>query len=118
MPMGNGSDLRGGRGRAEKESRGGKMEGFEALVDAEFAAAGVGRGWMAELEKVCGMAVHGLRRAARVMSNRWAGCGPATSHIIEQCCYEACLAQSAERRALNFVIMGSSTTVGVFLHGK
>ena len=94
------------------------MERFEALVDAEFAAAGVGRGWMAELEKVCGMAVHGLRRAARVMSNKWAGGGPATSHIIEQCCYEACLAQSAERRALNFVIMGSSTTVGVFLHGK
>jgi hypothetical protein len=51
MPMGNGSDLWGGRGRAEKESRGGRMEGFEALVDAAFAAAGVGRGWMAELEK-------------------------------------------------------------------
>ncbi len=27
------------------------MEGFEAFVDAAFAAAGVGRGWMAELEK-------------------------------------------------------------------
>ena len=73
---------------------------------------------MAELQKVCGMAVHGLRRAARVRSDRWVGCGPAASHIIEQCCYEACLAQSAERRALNLVVMGSSTTVGVFLHGK
>jgi hypothetical protein len=52
MPMGNGSDLWGGRGRAEKESRGGRMEGFEALVDAAFAAAGVGRGWMAELENM------------------------------------------------------------------
>jgi hypothetical protein len=31
------------------------MEGFEALVDAAFAAAGVGRGWMAELENMrCG----------------------------------------------------------------
>ena len=94
------------------------MQRFEALVDAEFAAADVGRGWMSEFQNICGLGVHGLRRAARVRSNRWVGCGPATSHIIEQCCYEACLAQSAERRALNLVVMGSSTTVGVFQHGR
>ena len=100
---------------------GGRMQRFEALVDAEFAAADVGRGWMSELQKICGLGVHGLRRAARVMKSRWAGCGPAAPHLTEQWCNEACLpacpAPSAERRALNFVIMGSSTTVGVFQHG-
>jgi hypothetical protein len=28
------------------------MQRFEALVDAEFAAAGVGRGWMSEVQKI------------------------------------------------------------------
>ena len=36
--MGNGSDSPGVRGRAEKESSGSRMQGFEVLV--EFAAAG------------------------------------------------------------------------------
>ena len=53
------------------------MQRFEALVDADFAAADVGRGWLSELQKLCGLGVHGLRRAARVMKNRWAGYGPA-----------------------------------------
>ena len=70
---------------------GGRMQRFEALVDAEFAAADVGRGWMSDLQKICGLGVHGLRRAARVMRNSWAGCGPAAPHLIEQRCNEACL---------------------------
>ncbi len=55
---------------------GGRMQRFEALVDAEFAAADVGRGWMSELQKICGLGVHGLRRAARVMKEEVGGLRP------------------------------------------